>query len=136
MYSILSLISTGVGILFCFTLHSPILFSIIILVESASTRGRVALGTPHFLKVFGLKHYLEIGGFISLYIIIILPLSLIFLLLVDNKFAKKVDEDSVKITSIFDSDNTPYFILFTTCGILNAVSAILSCFETEEMLEF
>ena len=136
LYSVLSLVSTGVGILFCFTLHSPVLFSIIILVESASTRGKAALGTPHFLKVFGLKHYLEIGGFISLYIIIILPLTLVFLFLFDKKFAKKVDEDSVKITGIFDSDNAPYFILFITCGILNGVSAFLSCFESEEMLEF
>jgi hypothetical protein len=136
LYSILSLVSTGVGILFCFTLHSPILFSIIILIESAASRGKIALGTPHFLKVFGLKHYLEIGGFISLYIVIIMQLSQVFLLLFDSKFAKKVNEDEVKITGIFDSDNAPYFILFITCGILNGVSAFLSCFESEEMLEF
>ena len=136
LYSILSLVSTTVGILFCFTLHSPILFSIIILVESASARGKMALGTPHFLKVFGLKHYLEIGGFISLYIVIILPASQLFLLFFDNKFAKKVDEGEVKITGIFESDNAPYFILFITCGILNGISAFLSCFETEEELKF
>ena len=136
LYSILSLVSTTVGILFCFTLHSPILFSIIILVESASARGKMALGTPHFLKVFGLKHYLEIGGFISLYIVIILPASQLFLLFFDNKFAKKVDEGEVKITGIFESDNAPYFILFITCGILNGILAFLSCFETEEELKF
>jgi len=136
LYSSLSLVSTAVGILFCFTLHSPVLFSIILLVESLASRGKIALGTPHFLKVFGLKHYLEIGGFISLYIIIILPGCQLFLLFFDNKFAKKVDEDEVKITGIFDSDNAPYFILYITLGILNGVSAFLSCFETEDKLEF
>lgn len=136
LYSVLGLVSTAVGILFCFTLHSPVLFSIIILIESASSRGKIAIGSPHFVKVFGLKHYLEIGGFISSYIIIILPLTLIFLMFFDNKFAKKIDEDEVKITGIFDSDNAPYFILYITCGILNGIAAFLSCFETEEVLKF
>jgi len=134
MYFILSLLSAFAGIFFCFTLQSPFLFTIILMIEYLSTTGKEALNNPHFIKVFGLKHYLEIDGLISSSNIIALPLCNFFLYLFDKHFATNAgDDEEVTLDSIFASDNAPYFILFITCGILNIISAVLSCFETEEI---
>jgi len=135
MYFILSIMSACVGIFFCFTLQSPVLFTIILMIEHLSSTGMVALNDPHFIKVFGLKHYLEIDGLISSSNIITVPLCNLFMYFFDKNFATNADDDDDDITldSIFASDNAPYFILFITCGIFNIISAVLSCFETEEL---
>jgi len=135
MYFILSITSACVGIFFCFTLRSPVLFTIILMIEHLSTTGMAALNDPHFIKVFGLKHYLEIDGLISSSNIITVPLCNLFMFFFDRNYATNADDDDDEMTldSIFASDNAPYFILFITCGIFNIISAVLSCFETEEL---
>ena len=134
MYFLLAIMSACVGIFFCFTLQSPVLFTIILMVEHLSSIGKDALNNPHFIKVFGLKHYLEIDGLISSSNIITVPLCNLFLYFFDQNYATNAeDDDEITLDSIFASDNAPYFILFITCGILNIISAVLSCFETEEL---
>ena len=135
MYFILSIITACVGIFFCFTLQSPVLFTIILMIEDLTSSGKGALNDPHFIKVFGLKHYLEIDGLISSSNIIGLPACNLFLYFFDKKYAKNADDDDheIALDSIFASDNAPYFILFITCGILEIISAVLGFFETEEL---
>lgn len=134
MYFLLAIMSACVGIFFCFTLQSPVLFTIILMIEHLSSIGKEALNNPHFIKVFGLKHYLEIDGLISSSNIITVPLCNLFLYFFDQNYATNAeDDDEITLNSIFASDNAPYFILFITCGILNIISAVLSCFETEEL---
>jgi len=134
MYFILSLLSAFVGIFFCFTLQSPVLFTIILMIEHLSKTGKLALNSPHFIKVFGLKHYLEINGLISSSNIIVIPICNFFLYLFDKYYATNAEGDEeFTLATIFDSDNAPYSILFITCGILNIISAVLSCFETEDI---
>ena len=137
IFSILSFISTFVGIIFCFTLQSPNLFTIILLVEAMAGNGRISTSSPHFIKVFGLKHYIELGGIINLSSFLAFPICIVFLFFFDQKYATVNEGDiETNITGIFNSSNAPYFILFIISGLLNCISAILSCFETEELFDF
>ena len=59
LYSVLAFISSFVGIFFCFTLKSPVLFMLILLLNTIASSGRMAITGPHYMKVFGLKHLLK-----------------------------------------------------------------------------
>ena len=60
-----------------------------------------------------------------------IPICSIFMFIFDSNFAED-NHSSSKDIKLFDSGNKPYFILFTICACLNAVTGILSCFESEE----
>ena len=78
---------------------------------------------PHYMKVFGLKYYIEIGGVIGLSRVFMSPLCTIFIFI----FGTYIAAPEGKQVS-----DTTYLILFITTGLLNVVAAVLSLFETEE----
>ena len=123
LYSVLAFISSFVGIFFCFTLKSPVLFMLILLLNTIASSGRMAITGPHYMKVFGLKHFIEIGGVIGLYRVFMSPICYVFMFLFDEKYAK------IGTQEISDA---PYFALFIVCGALNIISAVLSLSEPEE----
>ena len=123
LYFIFSILSTIVGITFIFTLKSPFFFTFIILLNNVIFTGKMSITGPHYMKVFGLKYYIEIGGVIGLSRVFMSPLCTIFIFLFETYLASP---DGKEI------NETPYLILFVTTGLLNAVAAILSLFETEE----
>ena len=123
LYSLLTFIITFVGVSFYFTLKSPLLFTLVLLLNTAASAGRMAIISPHYMKVFGLKRYIQIGGVIGLYRVIMLPLNYFFMFYFDDIFA---DEGKENISDM------PYIILFISCSALNAISAVLSCFEPED----
>jgi len=123
LYSSLTFIITFVGVTFYFTLKSPLLFTLDLLLNTAASAGRIAIIGPHYMKVFGLKRYIQIGGVIGLYRVIMLPLNYFFMFYFDDIFADKGKENI---------SDMPYIILFISCSALNAISAVLSCFEPED----
>ena len=133
LYSVVAFLSAFSGILFSFTFQSPILFTIIILINSMANIALGAIRLPHIMKVYGMKHYIEINALIAISSIIISPIISVFMFVFDSKYAKdnKISDNNNKI-SLFDSSNRPYFILLTICGCLAFITGILSCFEPED----
>ena len=123
LYFIFSILSTIVGITFCFSFNSPFLFTLIILLNNVVFTGKMSITGPHYMKVFGLKYYIEIGGVIGLSRVFMSPLCTIFIFIFETYIAAPEGKQI---------SDTPYFILFFTTGLLNVVAAILSLFETEE----
>ena len=126
LYSSLSFINTFVSIFFCFTFDSPLLFTLILLLHSIASSGRMAITGPHYMKVFGLKYFIQIGGVIGFSRVLMTPICYVFMFVFDGIFAK-VSTQSIS--------TIPYYILFITCGAINSIGAILSLYETEEKLE-
>ncbi len=130
MYFGFSILSTIIGVTFCFTFRSPGFFSFIILLNSIVFAGKMSITGPHYMKVFGLKYYIEIGGVIGLSRVFMSPLCTVFIFLFETYIAAPEDgQDPAQVSDM------PYIILFVTTGLLNVVSAILSLFETEELYQ-
>ena len=123
LYSTLSFINTFVGIFFYFTLNSPILFMSILLLNAIASSGRMAITSPHYMKVFGLKYFIQLGGVIGLHRVIMSPLIYFFMYFFDQIFAAKGTQNV---------SDLPYIILFITCGVLNCIASVLSIFEPED----
>lgn len=121
---ILSLCSSAVGILFCFSLHNPTFFTIVVLANTFFGMGTFAFYEPHYLKVFGIKHYIELGGVISLAGVIMGPICTVFIFIFENIFADSIKEEN--------GSDLPYYVLFIVSSLLNCVSSILAFFESEE----
>ena len=124
LYALFSILSTIIGITFCFTFRSPGFFTFIILLNNVVFAGKMSITSPHYMKVFGLKYYIEIGGVIGLSRVFMSPLCTVFIFLFETYIAAPEGKEEVS--------DTPYFILFITTGLLNVIAAILSMFETEE----
>ena len=122
--SLLSLCSSINGILFCFSLNNPTFFTIVLLANIFFGMGIFSVYEPHFLKVFGIKHYIELGGVISLPGVFMGPICTVFIFIFENIFADSINSQ--------DGSDLPYYILFITSSILNLVSSTLSFFESEE----
>ena len=103
LYSSLSFINTFVGIFFYFTLNSPILFILILLLNTIASSGKMAITPPHYMKVFGLKYFIQLGGVIGLHRVIMSPLIYVFMYFFDQIFATKGTQNV---------SDVPYIILF------------------------
>ena len=122
--SILSLCISVNGILFCFSFNNPIFLTIVLLSNTFFGMGVGSVFEPHFIKVFGLKHYIEIGGVISLPGVIMGPICTVFIFIFENIFADSINAQ--------DGSDLPYFFLFIISSLLRLVSSILCFFEPEE----
>ena len=87
MYFGFSILSTIIGVTFCFTFRSPGFFSFIILLNSIVFAGKMSITGPHYMKVFGLKYYIGIGGVIGLSRVFMSPLCTIFIFLFETYIA-------------------------------------------------
>ena len=124
LYALFSILATFIGVTFCFTFKSPVFFTFIILLNSVVFAGKMSITGPHYMKVFGLKYYIEIGGVIGLSRVFMSPLCTVFIFLFETYIAAPEGNNEVS--------DTPYIILFLTIGLLNVIAAVLSMFETEE----
>jgi hypothetical protein len=125
LYVIFSVLSSIIGVTFCFTFDNPILFTCIILLNNVVFTGKMAITGPHYMKVFGLKYYIEIGGVIGLSRVFMSPLCTVFIFLFETYIAAPEGGKPVS--------DTPYIILFVTTGLLNIIAAILGIFEGEDL---
>ena len=124
LVSILSFCCSLNGILFCFSLNNPIFFTIVVLANTFFGMGIFAVYEPHYIKVFGIKHYIELGGVVSLPGVIMGPICTVFIFIFENIFADNINNEN--------GSDLPYFILFIVSSLLNLVSSFLSFFESEE----
>lgn len=123
LYFSFSILATIIGVTFSFTFKNPILFTFIILLNSVVFSGKISITGPHYMKVFGLKYYIEIGGVIGLSRVFMSPLCTVFIFLFETYIAAP---ENGKVS------DTPYIVLFVVSGLLNVIAAVLSLFETEE----
>lgn len=121
LYSILSGISVGIGLLFCHSFKSPLMFTLLILLNSFVSKGKSIIAQPHYMRVFGMGHYLEIGGLIALSHVFMSPLCSFFAYCIEKYIGDK---------------NIAYHFMFSTGGILCILPMILSICETEEEFDF
>ena len=92
--------------------------------------GQLSIGIPHFMKVFGLKHYIEISTLIGLPSTLLNPVIIVIMFFFDKKYKNYTTPAAFDQILI-----SPYFILYAILGLLNAIGAVLSCFESEELLQ-
>ena len=123
LYAIFSLLSTVVAFTFCFSFSKPGLFTFIILLNNVASTGKTSITTPHYMKVFGLKYYIEIGGVLELSRVFMSPLCTVFIFLFETYIGAPEGEQI---------NDIPYIILFIITGLFNVIAAILSLFEPEE----
>jgi len=116
----LSLINTIVGFFFYYSFSNVDFFIILILVNNFAFQGSFALNEPHYMKVFGMKHFIEIAGIVGLASVIMGPIISIFAFTIEKNFQ--------------DSLDTAYKFMFISGACLNIVDVVLSLFETDDPL--
>ena len=116
----LSLINTIVGFLFYSSFTNVDYFIILILVNGFAFHGAFTLNEPHYMKVFGMKHFIEIAGIVGLSSVIMGPIISIFAFTIEKNFKDNLD--------------TAYKFMFLSGASLNIVDVVLSLFETDDPL--
>ena len=109
-----------VGFLFYFSFDNVNFFIALILLNNFASQGMFAFNAPHFMKVFGMKHYIEISGIIGLSGVLMGPICSMFAFFIETNFRENLD--------------TVYKYMFIVSAILDIGDIILSAFETEEPL--
>ena len=92
----------------------------LIIINSFVNNGIFALNDPHYMKVFGMKHFIEISGIIGLSGVIMGPICSIFAFSIEQSFKDNLDG--------------VYKYMFIVSSLLYIVDIILSFFETEDPL--
>ena len=116
----LSLINTIVGFFFYYSFSEVDFFIILILVNSFAFHGAFTLNEPHYMKVFGMKHFIEIAGIVGLASVIMGPIISIFAFTIEKNFSDNLD--------------TAYKFMFLSGASLNIVDVVLSIFESDDPL--
>ena len=116
----LSLINTIVGYFFYYSFSHVDFFIILILVNSFCFQGAFTLNEPHYMKVFGMKHFIEIAGIVGLASVIMGPINSIFAFTIEKNFQDNLD--------------TAYKFMFLSGASLNIVDVVLSLFESDDPL--
>jgi MFS family permease len=120
MKIILGILNFIAGILFYFSFKNVYFFVGLIILNSFANHGTFALNEPHYMKVFGMKHVIEISGIIGLANVIMGPICSISAFLIEQNLKEKLDE--------------VYCYMFIISSLLVTVDIGLSFFETEEPL--
>ena len=117
---ILGIINCIAGILFYFSFENVKFFVALIIVNSFASNGMFSLNQPHYMKVFGMKHIIEISGIIGLAGVIMGPICSITAFLIEQNLQDSLDE--------------VYKYMFIISSLLCIVDIVLSFFETEDAL--
>ena len=120
MKVILGIINCIVGFLFYFSFDNVYYFIGLILLNNFAYHGMFILNEPHYMKVFGMKHYVEISGIVGLSGVIMGPICSLFAFFIESSFK--------------DNSDTVYKYMFIIAASLNIVDVVLSYFETEDPL--
>ena len=116
----LGTINCIVGFLFYFSFENVNFFIALILLNTFANQGMFAMNEPHYMKVFGMKHFIEISGIIGLSGVIMGPICSLFAFFIESNFRDNLD--------------AVYKYMFIVAGCLHAVGVVLSFFETENPL--
>lgn len=121
LFTIVSAFTSVVGFLFCYTFSLPALFMIMVCGMNFVLGGYIAVLPTHYMKVFGMKYYVEVGGVVGFANVIMGPICAFFAYFVENGVDDKL---------------FAYRIVFITGASLNIVSLVLSIFESDDEFDY
>ena len=120
MKVVLCTLNCVVGFLFYFSFKNVYFFTLLIILNNLAVCGFVSINGPHYMKVFGMKHFIEISGIIALSNVIMGPICSLLAFILEQKFKDDLD--------------TVYKYMFLISSSLLFLDIGLSSFETEELL--
>ena len=110
------------GSLYPFILQKQILVYFFLLFFNIPAALSLTTTPPHIMKVFGMKHYIEVSGVFGFSIIIITTVSSAFAYIIESFFKNNMEFG--------------YKIMFVTAGILSFVSLILGLQEEDTPFDY
>ena len=117
---ILGIINITAGLLFYFSFENVKFFVALIVINSFASNGIFSLNNPHYMKVFGMKHVIEISGIIGLAGVIMGPICSISAFFIEQNLKDSLDE--------------VYKYMFIISSALYIFDIVLTYKETEEPL--
>lgn len=121
LFTAISAITSLVGFLFCYTFKVSALFMLMVCGMNFVLGGYIAVLPTHYMKVFGMKYYVEVGGVVGFANVIMGPICAFFAYFVENGVADKI---------------FAYRIIFITGAAMNIVSLVLSVFESDDEFDY
>ena len=121
LYTAIAAITSFVGFAFCFTFESEDLFMVMVCGMNFILGGYIAVLPPHYMKVFGMKYYVEIGGVVGFANVIMGPICSLFAYFVENGVENKI---------------FAYKVIFITGAAMNIVSLVISIFESDDEFDY
>jgi MFS family permease len=121
LFSAISAITSVVGFFFCYTFNAPVIFAIMVCGMNFVLGGYIAVLPTHYMKVFGMKYYVEVGGVVGFSNVIMGPICAFFAYFVENNVSNKI---------------FAYRIIFITGAALNVVTLVLSLFESDDEFDY
>lgn len=121
LFTFVSAVTSLVGFVFCYTFELPYLFMIMVCGMNFVLGGYIAVLPTHYMKVFGMKYYVEVGGVVGFANVIMGPICAFFAYFVENGVEDKI---------------FAYRIIFITGAAMNIVSLVLSIFESDEEFNY
>ena len=133
LYCIFGGLTTLINFTFCFTFKNELLFAIMVCAINFLYGGYLAAFPPHYMKVFGMKYYVEIGGIIGLASLIMGPISAFFSFFIENSVGTSSGENDQESK---DAKLFAYKIIFNSGGVLNVISIIIALFESDDEFDY
>ena len=121
LYSFIAAITSVVGFAFCYTFNAENLFMVMVCGMNFILGGYIAVLPPHYMKVFGMKYYVEVGGVVGFANVIMGPICSLFAYFVENGVEDKI---------------FAYRIIFITGAAMNIVSLVIGIFESDEEFDY
>lgn len=121
LYCIIGGMCSLIGFTFCLSFGNEILFAVMVCGMNFILGGFIAGLPPHYMKVFGMKYYVEIGGVIGLASLIMGPLCAFFAFFVEKNVENK---------------DLAYKIIFNSGAALNIVSIVIAILESDDEFEY
>ena len=133
LYCIFGGLTTLINFTFCFTFKNELLFAIMVCAINFLYGGYLAAFPPHYMKVFGMKYYVEIGGIIGLASLIMGPISAFFSFFIENSVGTSSGENDQESK---DAKLFAYKIIFNSGAVLNVISIIIALFESDDEFDY
>ena len=121
LFTFVSAVTSLVGFSFCYTFDFPNLFMVMVCGMNFILGGYIAVLPTHYMKVFGMKYYVEVGGVVGFANVIMGPICAFFAYFVENGVDDKI---------------FAYRIIFITGAAMNIVSLVLSIFESDDEFDY
>ena len=121
LFTAISAITSLVGFLFCYTFKVSALYMLMVCGMNFVLGGYIAVLPTHYMKVFGMKYYVEVGGVVGFANVIMGPICAFFAYFVENGVEDKI---------------FAYRIIFITGAAMNIVSLVLSVFESDDEFDY
>lgn len=121
LFTFVSAVTSFIGFVFPFSLDNPNIYMLCVLGMNFNLGGYIAALPPHYMKVFGMKYYVEVGGIIGLANVIMGPICSFFAFFVENSCEDKL---------------FAYKIIFISGAALNIVSLVLSVLEPDDAFDY